>query len=240
MTRLDKYLAAAAGLSRSQARDLIRTGRVGVDGQPQRTADLKLGAESMVTLDGKALHAGTGMYLMLYKPVGVLTAARDSRTTTVMDLLPESARHGKCMPVGRLDKDSEGLLLLTTDGELAHRLLSPRRGIQKCYEALVTGELDDKDAAAFKDGIRLSDFTALPAELRILRAGNETSLAQTIISEGKHRQVRRMFGSLGHEVLSLKRTKFGPLSLDPGLRPGQHRELTAPEITQLKEAVRLV
>lgn len=240
MTRLDKYLAAAAGLSRSQAREAIRAGRVSVDGLQQKSADMKPGGNAEVMLDGKALQARADLHLMLNKPAGILTAARDSRERTVMDLLPETAGRSKCMPVGRLDKDSEGLLLLTTDGELAHRLLSPRRGIQKTYEAQVAGTLDLDDVAAFRAGIRLSDFTALPAELQILRAGGETSLAKVTIHEGKHRQVRRMFGSLGHEVLSLKRTGFGPLPLDPGLQPGQYRELSKEELGRLREAVRLV
>lgn len=238
--RLDKYLAAAAGLSRSQARETIRAGRVTVDGRPQRNADMKPGEGAAVLLDGKALFLRTALHLMLNKPAGILTAARDSRERTVMDLLPESALSSQCMPVGRLDKDSEGLLLLTTDGELAHRLLSPRRGIQKTYEARVEGELDREDVAAFQAGIRLSDFTALPAKLQILRAGTETSLGLVTIHEGKHRQVRRMFGSLGHEVISLKRTSFGPLPLDPSLNPGQHRELREEEVALLREAVRLV
>lgn len=237
--RLDKYLAVAAGLSRSQARDAIRAGRVTVDSQAAKTADLKVGEAVSVLLDGRAVAARSGMHLMLYKPTGILTAARDSRVKTVMDLLPEYAKRCNCMPVGRLDKDSEGLLLLTTDGELAHRLLAPRRGIVKTYEAVVEGELGEKDVDAFRDGIRLSDFTALSAQLRILRAGGETSLAQADLSEGKHRQVRRMFGSLGHEVLNLKRLRFGPIALDPALQPGQSRELTETEMDLLRKAVQL-
>mgnify|MGYP001170198733 FL=1 len=238
--RLDKLLARRAGLSRSQAKDAIKAGRLLVDGKIISRVDEQVEEHSALTLDGQSLRAAGGMHLMLNKPAGLLTAARDAKAATIFDLLPELARTLKCMPVGRLDKETEGLLLLTTEGELAHRLLAPRRGIGKLYLARVEGRLREADITAFQEGIRLSDFTALPAGLNILEADEQVSLAQVELTEGKHRQVRRMFGSLGHPVLTLKRLRFGPLTLDDNLAPGAWRELTAEELQALKEAVGLV
>lgn len=238
--RLDKRLAQSAGLSRSEARAAIKAGRVSLDGLVVRAFDHEAAESYALTLDGQALLLKREWHLMLNKPSGLLTAARDSRAATVMDLLPPLAVKLKCMPVGRLDKDTEGLLMFTTDGELAHRLLSPRRGIAKVYEALVEGGLSQSAVEAFASGITLSDFTALPARLTILSSTPAESRALVTLSEGKHRQVRRMFGSLGHEVKALKRLAFGPLALDGSLAPGQYRELRPEEINALKEAVRLV
>ena len=169
---------------------------------------------------------------MLYKPAGLLTAARDAKQPTVMDLLPPVYRGIGCMPVGRLDKDTTGLLLLTTDGELNHRLLSPGRHVDKRYRAVVDGELTDKDAEVFAAGMDLGDFTAQPAKLTILNP----SLAEVVISEGKFHQVKRMFAAAGHEVLQLHRSAFGPLELDPALQEGQWRELKPEELEALREA----
>lgn len=238
--RLDKLLSRNTGLSRSQAREAIKAGRVSAGGRVLLSADAQMEDGAALYLDGRALSVKTEWHLMLNKPAGLLTAARDSRAGTIMDLLPEQARKMKCMPVGRLDKDTEGLLLLTTDGELAHRLLAPKRGITKVYQARVEGRLGPRDAEAFQNGIALSDFTALPAELDILEAGDRESLAMASVKEGKFHQVRRMFGSLGHEVLALKRLRFGPILLDENLATGQYRELDADELEALKEAVGLV
>lgn len=238
--RLDKLLSQRADMSRAQARAAIRKGRVTLNGKALATADTQVAEDAPLCLDGQPLGGQSQRHVMLNKPLGVLTAARDAQAATVMDLLPAQFARIKCMPVGRLDKDSEGLLLLTTDGELAHRLLAPRRGVVKVYEALVAGRLDEQDAAAFRAGIVLTDFTALPATLSILQASDEESLALVELSEGKHRQVRRMLGSLGHEVRALKRLRFGPLTLDASLQPGEYRDLTSIELQWLKEAAGLV
>jgi 16S rRNA pseudouridine516 synthase len=234
--RLDKLIAAGAGLSRSAAREIIRQGRVSMNGELTRAVDAPADESSALTLDGKPLAAMTQRHIMLYKPIGVLTAARDHHQRTVMDLLPEQLRRLKCMPVGRLDKDTEGLLLFTTEGELAHRLLSPKRGIEKVYSARVTGKLSEEDQAAFETGVALSDFTARPAKLDILRMDEQFSEAEVTLHEGKHRQVRRMFGALGHEVTALKRLRFGPLCLDERLKPGGYRDLTEGELASLRGA----
>ena len=149
-----------------------------------------------------------------------------------MDLLPPVYTALDCMPVGRLDKDTTGLLLLTTDGELAHRLLSPARHVNKVYEAQVDGELTPADAEAFAAGIPLKDFTALPAKLEIL----SPSVAYVTVREGKYHQVKRMFGAVGKPVLELRRLSFGPLPLDEALSPGSYRELSEAEIAALYAA----
>jgi 16S rRNA pseudouridine516 synthase len=238
--RLDKLLAQTTGLSRSQARAAIRAGRVQMKGQAAVTPESEVASDDTFLLDGQPYCPQSEWHLMLNKPSGILTAARDRRAPTVMDLLPDHYTRVRCMPVGRLDKDTEGLLLLTSNGELAHRLLAPKRGIVKVYQVRVLGCLDADDVAAFSQGISLNDFTALPARLTIQYAQQDQSLAVVELTEGKHRQVRRMFGSRGHEVISLTRLAFGPLTLDPGLAPGCFRALTAQEADRLKEAVNLV
>ena len=235
--RLDRLLTTLAVGSRSQVKALLRAGRVTVNGQVVRSADMHVQPGDRLTLDQQPLDARTTRHVLLNKPCGVLTAARDSRQPTVLDLLPPAYRACGCMPVGRLDKDTSGLLLLTTDGELAHRLLSPKRHVWKCYEATVDGPLNAQDAAAFAAGLELSDFTALPAELEILRFSPQEAVAQVRVQEGKFHQVRRMFAARGRTVTALRRLSLGPLTLDASLQPGEYRELTARELSELLAAV---
>jgi len=237
--RLDKCLSVQANLSRSQAAELIRDGRVLLNNMTVKDPARQIGEWDTMSLDGRAMQCGAVRHIMLNKPTGVLTAARDKKTRTVMDLLPPQYIRMKCMPAGRLDKDTEGLLLLTTDGVLAHRLLSPKRMVMKEYIATVTGRLDREDCDAFCEGVPLQDFTALPAELKIKSSSDESSDAVVLIHEGKNRQIRRMFASRGHEVIALRRIRIGPLHLDESLAPGEYRELTEDELTSLKEAVGL-
>lgn len=198
-----------------------------------------IGDRDTMSLDGKVLQYGMVRHVMLNKPSGVLTAARDAKARTVMDLMPPQYIRMKCMPAGRLDKDTEGLLLLTTDGVLAHRMLSPKRMVMKEYIASVTGRLDEEDCVAFSEGIPLQDFTSLPAQLKIISSSEDSSDAVVLIHEGKNRQIRRMFASRGHDVVSLKRIRIGPIRLDESLSPGEYRELTEEELAALKEAVGL-
>ena len=237
--RLDRLLSQAAGLTRNEARKLIRSGLVSVHGERLFDPATSVAEGSPLLLDGQTVDTQLDMHLILHKPTGVLTAARDSRQPTVMDLLPDRLQKLRCMPVGRLDKDTSGLLLFTTNGELAHRLLAPQRDVIKEYEALITGRLTDADRIAFNKGIQLKDFTAKPAMLDILQADSEQSLARVHLHEGKNRQVRRMFQALGHEVIQLSRLAFGPLRLDNDLLPGHWRALTETELKELKEAVGL-
>ena len=181
--RLDRLLTTLAVGSRSQVKTMLRAGRVTVNGQVVRSADAHVQPGDRLTLDQQPLDARTTRHVLLNKPCGVLTAARDSKQPTVLDLLPPAYRACGCMPVGRLDKDTSGLLLLTTDGELAHRLLSPKRHVWKCYEATVDGPLNAQDAAAFAAGLELSDFTALPAELEILRSSPQEAVAQVRVRQ---------------------------------------------------------
>ena len=230
--RLDKLLANLGVASRSGVKELLKAGRVRVKGEAVRDAAFQVQAGDSVLLDGKRLDTRLSRHVMLHKPAGVLTAKEDARQKTVMDLLPPVYSALGCMPVGRLDKDTTGLLLLTTDGELAHRLISPERHVDKVYEARVEGTLTDRDAEAFAAGIPLKDFTALPAKLEILDA----DLARVTVREGKFHQVRRMFGAVGKPVLALRRLSFGPLPLDEALAPGDYRELTETEIAALYAA----
>ena len=231
--RLDRWLATLSVGSRSEVKQWIRGGQAAVNGRIILDPALSFETEQdRLALNGKELDGRVVRHVMLYKPAGILTAARDARQPTVMDLLPPVYRGIGCMPVGRLDKDTTGLLLLTCDGELNHWLLSPGRHVEKRYRALVEGELEEKDVEAFAAGMDLGDFTAQPAKLTILRP----SLAEVIIAEGKFHQVKRMFAAVGHEVLELHRCAFGPLELDPALQEGQWRELTAEEEKALREA----
>lgn len=235
--RLDKYLSQSGEYSRSEAGKLIRSGAVRVDGVPVRKPDTQIGPDSQVMLGGEIVGDSSLQYYLLHKPAGVLTAARDSRAQTVMDLVPENLRKRKVLPVGRLDKDTTGLLLLTNDGELAHFLLSPNRHVWKQYRATVTGQLTALDAEAFANGLELSDFVAKPAKLTILTSTPEESVALVEVREGKFHQVKRMFAATGHEVTALHRSSFGPLTLPDDLPLGHCRPLTDEEIRALKDCV---
>jgi len=235
--RLDRLLVALAVNTRSQIRTIVRSGRIRINGQVVKDESIHVRPGDIIMLDGNILDARTQRHIMFYKPAGILTAARDPKQPTIFDVLPKELSTLGCMPVGRLDKDTSGLLLLTTDGELAHRLLSPKRHVWKTYRAVAEGTVTQKDVAAFERGIPLSDFTALPAKLDILLAGSDRSEVLVHVHEGKFHQVRRMLSAVGHEVITLHRSVFGPITLDPSLNPGDYRELTLAELDNLKTAV---
>lgn len=237
--RLDKYLAQSGERTRSEAVRAVRTGQVCVNGMPVRDPACKVGEGDAVTLLGETVGDDALQYYLLYKPCGVLTAARDSHAQTVMDLLPEALLHRKVLPVGRLDKDTTGLLLFTNDGALAHALLHPKRHVWKRYIAHVQGRLTGADVQAFAEGIPLKDFTAQPATLTILKAGDEASDAAVEVREGKFHQVKRMFGACGHEVLALHRERFGPLALPEDMQPGEYCKLTQQQVQLLRTAAGL-
>ena len=235
--RLDRWLAMLGLGSRSEVKDWIRGGEAAVNGRIIRDSALSFDTEKdTLALRGKEIDGRVMRHAVMYKPAGVLTAARDPKQPTVMDLLPETYRSIGCMPVGRLDKDTTGILLFTCDGELNHRLLSPGRHVDKVYRARTEGKLTEETVAAFAAGMNLGDFTAQPAKLEILRAGEEESLAEVTVAEGKFHQVKRMFAAAGHEVIALHRRAFGPLELDPELPEGGWRELTEGELALLYEA----
>jgi len=231
MERLDKLLAGTGKWSRREVKALVRQGLVRVDGRLAASAEDKLDpAAAIITVAGEtvALHRFT--YVLLHKPAGVLTATEDRKQPTVLDLLPPELRRIGLAPVGRLDKDTEGLLLLTNDGELAHRLLSPKYHVEKRYFARVDGELSAADAEAFARGMTLGDgLECLPAGLEVL----PDRVCIVTLREGKFHQVKRMLAARGAPVLYLKRLSMGPLTLDDSLAAGAYRLLRAEEISAL-------
>ncbi len=235
MERLDKLLASTGRWSRSEVKRLVREGRVLTNGRIAASAEEKYDAETTaIAVDGEAVRLSRYVYLMLHKPAGVLSATEDGRGETVLDLLPQEYRKRGLFPVGRLDKDTEGLLLLTDDGALAHDLLSPKKHVDKVYYTRVDGELTAEDCAAFASGMTLGDgMKCLPAGLEILSAGAESEALVTL-REGKFHQIKRMLAARGKPVLYLKRLSMGTLKLDEVLKPGAWRELTDQEAAGLR------
>ncbi|MBS5650318.1 rRNA pseudouridine synthase [bacterium 210917-DFI.7.65] len=229
--RLDKLLSSTGRWSRREVKQLVREGRVLADGRPAVAADDKYDPEhTVLQVDGERLSFSEHCYVMLHKPTGVLSATEDRCTPTVLDLLPLELQKRELFPVGRLDKDTEGLLLLTDDGPLAHRLLSPRRHVDKVYYARLDGVLTEADCAAFADGLVLEDgYRCLPAQLRLLADDGGRSEVLITLHEGKFHQVKRMAARCGAPVLYLKRLSMGPLRLDPALECGKWRYLTKEE-----------
>lgn len=228
--RLDKYLADMGLGTRSEVKQAIRKGRVQVNGQTVREPEYKTDTETdQVWFDGQPAAYREYEYYMLNKPAGVISASEDPRERCVVDLI-ESRKRKDLFPVGRLDKDTEGLLLITNDGGLAHRLLSPKKHVDKVYYARVQGRVTQEDAELFRRGVDIGEKKqTLPAELRILNAG-EISEIELTIREGKFHQVKRMFHAAGKEVLYLKRLQMGPLRLDESLKPGEYRTLNTQEL----------
>ena len=234
MERLDKLLSSTGHWSRKEVKELVKQGRVSVNGtkvnKPEEKCDP---AQAEVRVDGKLVDCAPFVYLMLHKPAGLLSATEDKKQKTVIDLLPEHLQRRGLFPVGRLDKDTEGLLVLTDDGALAHDLLSPKKHVDKVYYAEVEGVLDQGDAAALKDGMTLGDgLECLPAGLEILEGG---SRCHVTLREGKYHQVKRMLAARGKPVQYLKRLSMGGLKLDEGLKKGEWRPLTAAELTALQQ-----
>ncbi len=236
MIRLDKYLADMGIGTRQEVKKYIRQGRVTIDGLPVKKAETKVDTGKVcVAFDGESVEYREYEYYMLNKPAGVVSATEDPRDRTVVDLI-EGTRRTDLFPAGRLDKDTEGLLLITNDGALAHRLLSPKKHVDKVYYARVKGIIGDEDIRHFKAGVDIGtgekEERTLPAKLEIIRSA-EVSEIRLTIQEGKYHQVKRMFESVGKEVMYLKRERMGKLVLDETLLPGQYRRLTEEEIKGL-------
>lgn len=232
--RLDKFLADMGAGTRSHIKEAVRRGRVTVNGSPVKKADEKVSDADIILFDGKQVTYTMLEYYMLYKPAGVLSASRDKKTPTVLDLITDKKRKD-LFPVGRLDKDTEGLLLITNDGELAHRLLSPRHHVAKVYFARVDGRITEEMQKQFSEGLQIDEeFQALPAEMKILQAGEKASEAELTIYEGKFHQVKRMFETVGLTVTYLKRLSMGSLVLDESLGRGGFRPLREEELERLK------
>ena len=231
--RLDKYLADMQLGTRSEVKKLIRAGKVQLDGKTCKSPEQKLDPEqAQVMVERRLIQYASYEYFMLNKPKGCVSATEDHRYPTVLDYITDHLR-GDLFPVGRLDLDTEGLLLITNDGALAHELLSPSKHIPKTYEAVIDGIVTEEDVKAFAQGIDIGEKKPTkPAELVILKS-NVISQIQVTIYEGKFHQIKRMFHAAGSEITALKRITFGPLTLDPSLSPGEWRYLTASEIASL-------
>ena len=237
MMRLDKYLAEMGVGTRQKVKKQIRQGKAAVNGTVVKAADTKIDETSdEVTICGRNISYVSYEYYMLNKPAGVVSATEDRRDTTVIDLIKEKKRKD-LFPVGRLDKDTEGLLLITNDGDLAHRLLAPKKHVDKVYYAKVAGIVTEEDVKRFAEGIDIGaeeEEMTRPAKLDIMKSAEESEIRLTI-HEGKFHQVKRMFLAVGKEVTYLKRERMGTLCLDENLKPGEYRLLTEEEIENVRK-----
>lgn len=232
--RLDKLLANMGIGSRKEVKELIKKKSVSVNGKIIKS-NLSIDPEfDRIECNGQVVEYQKYVYFMLHKPSGYLSATRDQEQKTVLDLLKTEDQARSPFPVGRLDKNTEGLLLLTNDGQLAHELLSPKKHVDKTYFAKISGFVTENDVAEFLQGVDIGDYITKPAKLKILKA-EEVSEIEVTITEGKFHQVKRMFEAVGKEVLYLKRLTMGSLELDPTLKLGQYRALTDQEIQNILE-----
>ena len=234
MMRLDKYLCETGFGTRSQVKDLLKKGQVMVNGEVVKKPELKINETTdQILCQGKKASYQKNIYLMLHKPAGVVSATEDNWEKTVLDLVRPEDRKSGLFPVGRLDKDTEGLLLLTDDGELAHRLLSPKKHVDKTYYAKIDGQVTEEHVKQFREGLDIGDEKkTLPAVLTILLSGPVSEIEVTI-HEGRFHQIKRMFEAVGCKVTYLKRLSMGSLVLDETLPPEEYRPLTEAELEDL-------
>ena len=238
--RLDKFLVACAVGSRTEVKNFLKSGRVTVNGKKEKSAKLQINeGTDEIHFDGQKLDYEEFVYYMMNKPQGVISATEDPKHKTVLDLMDDYARAKEVFPVGRLDIDTHGLLLLTNDGKLAHALLSPKRHVDKTYLAQVKGIMTDTDVETFAQGIPLKDFTCQPAKLELVSIDTEKdqSLVRVTIAEGKFHQVKRMVAYCGKEVVDLQRLTMGTLTLDEDLKRGEWRRLSKEELEGLLESI---
>ena len=235
--RLDKFLVENGLGSRSQVKELLKKGLVLVNGREEKSPKTQINEMAdEVVVSGQKLTYEKFVYYLLNKPKGYISATEDERHKTVLNLLDETARQKEVFPVGRLDIDTHGLLLLTNNGKLAHAMLSPKKHVEKIYRAQVVGLMNQSDVERFARGIELKDFTCQPAQLKIVELDEEkeTSLVEITLAEGKFHQVKRMVAACGKEVTDLQRLSMGPLQLDPELALGEWRRLTEEELKSLE------
>ncbi len=234
--RIDKVLANLGYGSRKEVKKLLKDGSVTVNDEKIKDAKQHVDPEKdLIRINGETVEYREFIYLMMNKPPGVISATEDNRDETVIDLLEAEDLIFEPFPVGRLDKDTEGLLLITNDGHLAHRLLSPKKHVPKTYFAVIDQEVTDEDVMAFRKGVILDDgYATKPGELNILKSGERSDIELTI-TEGKFHQVKRMFEAVGKKVVYLQRLSMGPLQLDETLELGEYRELTEEELQSLME-----
>nr|WP_294689978.1 pseudouridine synthase [uncultured Anaerostipes sp.] len=235
-TRLDKFLCDSLNITRKEAKEAVKKGKVTINGEVVKKPECKLDADDdQVEFEHQPVIFEQFHYLMLHKPQGVVSATKDNHDKTVIDLIHEDFKD-KLFPVGRLDKDTEGLLLLTDDGMLAHELLSPKKHVDKVYFAKVAGRFTEEEIKRFREGLDIGNGEkAKEAFLEILKAGEDQSEVLITITEGKFHQVKRMAKAVGSEVLYLKRLSMGPLKLDEELEIGTYRRLSEEELHKLKE-----
>ena len=236
MERLDKILAAQGTLSRKDVKEFIKQGRISVNGVVVKKSDTKVDIETdEIIFDGELLSLKKHIYIMMNKPQGVISASDSKDDETVVDLVPDELFRKGLFPAGRLDKDTTGFVLITDDGDFAHRILSPKNHIFKTYLATLEHSLSDSDIKMLENGVTLSDGTTLKeAKVEILEDG-ENPLVQIQICEGKYHQVKRMFAAAGNKVIALHRSKMGNLELDPDLNPGECREITKNELVLIEK-----
>lgn len=236
MERIDKILANLGYGSRKEIKQIARKGLIEVNGEVVKDSGMQVDPkEDKIFINGEQIFYREFIYLMMNKPDGVISATRDSRDETVIDLLEVEHQVFEPFPVGRLDKDTVGLLLLTNDGELNHRLISPKWKVDKVYRAKIDAKVTEKDIQKFKDGITLDDgYVCKEAILEIISANDEESEIKLTIQEGKFHQVKRMFEAVNKNVTYLQRIEFGTLTLDEDLEEGEYRELTEEEVSILK------
>lgn len=236
LERLDKLLAAQGMESRREVKEKIRRGLVLVNGAAARSPDLKIDPDrDQVTVEGVPILLKKNLYLMLNKPQGVVSATEDPRQPTVVDLVPQGLRRKGLFPAGRLDKDTEGFVLITDDGAFAHRILAPKNHVPKTYLARLDRAIDPSVAVEFQKGVRLTgEDQCSPAQLTILEPG-DNPLVEVVIHEGMYHQIKRMFQQFGYQVVALKRIRMGGLFLDESLPLGACRELTPAELVQITQ-----
>lgn len=233
MERIDKILSSALKISRTDVKKLIKKQNVTVSGKRITDANAKVDPDKdSISLNGKPIEYKKHIYIMMNKPKGVISASEDKSVPTVVDLVPDELKRSGLFPAGRLDSDTTGFVLITDDGDFAHRILSPKKHVEKTYHALLERPLSESDIKSFADGIELKDGTlCLESKLRSLGG----SMAEVIIHEGKYHQIKRMFAAVGNKVLELRRVKIGGLSLDESLKEGECREITSDELDSITE-----
>ncbi|MBU5226025.1 rRNA pseudouridine synthase [Clostridium senegalense] len=236
MERLDKIIANLGYGTRKEVKILCKKGEVLVNGELVKDSGLKVDPDKdIIQVSGETLNYREFVYLLMNKPDGVVSATFDNYDETVIDLLDEEYKAFEPFPVGRLDKDTVGLLLITNDGELNHKLIAPKNHVDKVYYAEIDKEVTDEDIKKFENRITLDDgYLCMPAKLNILEAGEDGSCVEITIQEGKFHQVKRMFEAVGKSVIYLRRISFGPLKIDESIEEGEYRELTEEEIAILK------
>ena len=234
LERLDKIIASQGFGSRKEAQSLIRNGKVQVNGRAVRLPDFKADAQAdSITVGGASLAYKQFVYIMMNKPAGVVSASRDPKMKTVVDLVPEALNRRGLFPAGRLDRDTTGLLILTDDGDFAHRMLAPKKHVYKLYHATIDGPVGEAEIKRFAEGVEFEDGTlCLPATLTVVLPGEQPTV-EVKIREGKFHQVKKMFRAVGRTVLTLERVRIGSLALDPALGLGQSREMTQEEANQV-------